>query len=396
METRKEALKGIIRALHGGLSPEEARRRVLVEVGSIETKELVKIEQELIDEGLPAEEVARFCNVHVLLVKDSLEAGGAAEPGAASARPISMLKRENAEIQKTAERVRSLAAGDAPLDPAKLAPALERLAGLDRHYGMKENLLFPYLEKHGFPGPSKVMWQKDNEVRGLYKTAVAELARLTAGHGGEAAFRAALGVFLDEAEGMITKEEQILFPAAAERFESTEWAKIAIEMDELGYAFIEEPGAGASASASPRSPQTTGATVSGGSVVLPSGRLTVHELEAMLNALPFDVTFVDADDKVRYFTEGKERIFMRTRAVIGRSVENCHPPKSLAAVKKVMDDLRSGRADHHDFWMERQGKMLFIRYFAVRDGGGKYLGTLEVTQDVSEARALRGEKRLVQ
>lgn len=396
MATRKEALKGILRALHGGLSPEQARLRVIQEVGSIETKELVKIEQELIDEGLPAEEITRFCNVHVLLVKDSLVEGGTGESGGASGRPVSMLKQENAEIQSTTERVRSLVAGDGPLDLAKLTPPMARLAGLDRHYAMKENLFFPYLEKHGFPGPSKVMWQKDNEVRGLYKTAAAELARLAAGHGGEASFRAALGPFLDEAEGMITKEEQILFPAAVERLDATEWAKIAIEMDEIGYAFIAEPGAGASAVAARPSPQPTGATVSGGSVVLPSGRLTVGELEAMLNALPFDVSFVDADDKVRYFTEGKERIFMRTRAVIGRSVANCHPPKSLAAVQKVMDDLRSGRADHHDFWIEHQGKMVFIRYFAVRDAGGKYLGTLEVTQDVTGARALQGEKRLVQ
>jgi hypothetical protein len=138
------------------------------------------------------------------------------------------------------------------------------------------------------------------------------------------------------------------------------------------------------------------ASVSGGTVVLPSGRLTVGELEAMLNALPFDLTFVDADDRVRYFTEGKERIFVRTRAVIGRSVQNCHPPKSLEAVQKVMDELRSGKADHHDFWIERQGKLLFIRYLAVRDAEGRYLGTLEVTQDASEVRALKGEKRLVQ
>ena len=135
--------------------------------------------------------------------------------------------------------------------------------------------------------------------------------------------------------------------------------------------------------------------MSGRAVVLPSGRLTVGELEAMLNALPLDVTFVDADDKVRYFTEGKERIFMRTRAVIGRSVQNCHPPKSLEAVQKVLEDFRSGRADHHDFWIEQRGRLISIRYFAVRDPDGSYLGTLEVTQDITDARALRGEKRLV-
>jgi DUF438 domain-containing protein len=388
--SKKESLKQIIRSLHAGLSAEEARRRVLDEVGSIETKELVQIEQELIDEGLPAEEVSRFCNVHVLLVKDFLQKG--AGPG--SLRPVELLKRENAVIQDISQQLRALAAATGKLDLDQVGSQLGLLQGLERHYGIKENVIFPYLERRGFPGPSKVMWQKDNEVRALYKAAAAELARDRAGQGSEVELRGALLPLLDEVEGMVTKEEQILFPAAAERLSADEWARIAIEIDELGSGFgVGSERASASAVAAQAEPRA--ASAGGGSVELPSGSLSATELEALLNALPFDITFVDADDKVRYFTEGKDRVFMRTRAVIGRPVRNCHPPKSLAAVEKVMEELRSGKADHRDFWIELGGKSVFIRYYAVRDAAGKYLGTMEVTQDITEARALKGEKRLV-
>jgi hypothetical protein len=386
--TKKEALKAIIRALHGGLGAAEARDRVVREVGAIETAELVRIEQELIDEGLPVEEVTRFCNVHVLLVQDSLHAEG---DTTGSARPVSVLMRENVEIRRLVQGLRSVAAG-ATLDQARVAEALARLAGLDRHYALKENLLFPYLEKHGFPGPSKVMWQKDNEVRALHKSAVRRLDDVAAGRCTREDYLVALEPFMDEAEGMVDKEEQILLPAATERLGASEWAQIGIEMDEMGYAFIE--GGGSPASGVPPAGVAPTAQVSGGSVTLPSGILGASELQALLNTLPLEITFVDADDRVRYFNEGKDRIFVRTRAVIGRPVVNCHPPKSLAAVEKIVEDLRSGRADHHDFWIDRDGRKILIRYFAVRDPAGKYLGTLEVTQDITAARALQGEKRL--
>jgi DUF438 domain-containing protein len=116
---------------------------------------------------------------------------------------------------------------------------------------------------------------------------------------------------------------------------------------------------------------------------------------SLLNALPLDITFVDAEDRVRYFSEGKDRIFVRTRSVIGRSVQNCHPPRSLAAVQRILDSFRSGASDHADFWIRLGDKTVYIRYFAVRDAGGEYLGTLEVTQDIAPIQKLQGEKRLL-
>ncbi len=390
MKDKKEALKRIIRDLHNGLPVEQARDRFRSEVGSISTQELVEIEQSLMDQGLSPEEVTRFCNVHVLLVQDALE-----EPGAAAgpaARPTGMIQKENTVIRGIAGKLRQIAASKPRA--GEVAAELARLAGLEGHYAIKENVIFPYLERHGFPGPSKVMWQKDNEIRGLLKAAnaaIAEIARRDASaEVPERTVKERIAPLLDEVLGMIDKEEQILLPAAAERLTAEEWARAAIEMDELGYAFL---GAGEGATA-PQPPPV--AAVSEGMVALPSGRLSVDELVSVLNVLPLDITFVDADDRVRYFSEGKERIFVRTRAVIGRSVQNCHPPRSLAAVQRILDSFRAGSSDHADFWIRLGEKMVSIRYFAVRDAGGRYLGTLEVTQDITGIQKLQGEKRLLE
>jgi DUF438 domain-containing protein len=130
-------------------------------------------------------------------------------------------------------------------------------------------------------------------------------------------------------------------------------------------------------------------------VRLPSGHLTLRQLTAMLDTLPVDVTFVDADDRVAYFSEGRDRVFARNRAIIGRRVQDCHPPASMHLVEQVVADLRSGRREVAEFWIQLHGRFLHIRYFPVRDGAGTYLGCLEVTQDATAIRALEGERRLL-
>lgn len=129
-------------------------------------------------------------------------------------------------------------------------------------------------------------------------------------------------------------------------------------------------------------------------IVLPSGSMNISELTAILQVLPLDLTFVDQNDIVQWFSDNEHRIFPRTRAVIGRTVVNCHPPKSVDKVEKILADFHAGREDHADFWLNFRGMFVYIRYFAVRDPQGQYLGCLEVSQDLTELRALTGEKRL--
>jgi len=123
--------------------------------------------------------------------------------------------------------------------------------------------------------------------------------------------------------------------------------------------------------------------------------LSKEQLEAILESLPVDITFVDGEDAVRYYNREGKRIFVRTPAVIGRKVQNCHPPKSLGAVNQILSDFKSGKRDVAEFWIQVKGRMIFIRYFPVRDRGGKYLGCLEVSEDITGIKKLEGEKRLL-
>ena len=132
-----------------------------------------------------------------------------------------------------------------------------------------------------------------------------------------------------------------------------------------------------------------------GVVTLPSGNFTVQELTCMLNTLPFDITFVDKNDKVKYFSEGKERTFARTRAIIGRNVSNCHPPQSVHIVEQIVKDFKAGKKDNEDFWIKLGDQFVLIRYFAVRNSEKEYLGVLEVTQNIKPIQEIKGEKRLM-
>jgi PAS domain S-box-containing protein len=125
-----------------------------------------------------------------------------------------------------------------------------------------------------------------------------------------------------------------------------------------------------------------------------SGTLSRKEMEALLNTLPVDITFVDAKDTVRYFNKEGSRIFPRTKAVIGRKVQQCHPPKSIGKVNDILSGFKSGKSNVANFWINMKGRMIYIRYFAVRDGTGRYLGCLEVTQDITDIKRIEGEKRL--
>ena len=376
---KRKVVADIITRLHHGLSVEDAKAEILKDVGKLSSAEITEIEQGLINEGVSADEIAIFCNVHALLFESALEQT-VASPDAPS-HPVNLLKRENREIEKV---VKALRDGAARADQAAVESGLGRLRGVIGHYAMKENALFPYLEKHGFPGPSKVMWSKHNEVREMMKKA-SDPAQRTPD---------LLKALLDEVEGMIFKEENILYPACLERISAPEWVEIFKACDQIGFSFLSGTGLH-STLAEAESRESARQEAPSGDIGLPTGSFSVDELTAILNALPVDITFVDADDKVKYFSQSKDRIFVRATSVLGRSVQNCHPPQSLKKVTEILESFRNGSRDHADFWIQMMGKFVHIRYFAVRDPSGGYLGTLEVTQDLTGVRELSGERRLL-
>ncbi len=251
------------------------------------------------------------------------------------------------------------------------------------------------MERHGFPGPSKVMWGKDNEIRDLLKKALNELDAIDNTAGLAPYGKGALAPFLEEVLGMIFKEENILFPTSLEKLDASDWVEILRESEDIGYVFIQKPEETAVLEKHLQDSLFEKALFHDNNVSFPTGTISLDELMHLLNTLPMDITFIDKDDTVRYFSDSKNRIFGRTKAVIGRKVQNCHPPQSVDMVEKILTSFKEGAKDSYDFWINLKGKLVYIRYFAIRDGKDRYLGTLEVTQDITGIKELEGERRLL-
>lgn len=397
---RSQVLKELIHELHEGKTVEEVREKFAAEFEGVAASEISAAEQALIAEGMPVTEIQRLCDVHASVFKGSIEEIHRPEtPEETPGHPVNTLKRENRALERLLEtQVKPnqalLAGGDADARLA-LLQAFDRLLEIDKHYSKKENLLFPYLEKHDITAPPKVMWGVDDEIRQMIKSTRALLA--STADAAETAVKVAVAA--EKVTEMIFKEENILVPMSLEALLPSEWGEIAAAGPEIGYCLVSnipawKPDPSAEAAAQETS-AVPAAAVTDGNLFLPSGMLKLQEMVAMLNTLPFDITFVDKDDTVKYFSEGADRIFARPRTIIGRKVSNCHPPASVHIVEKIVESFKTGEKDHEDFWIKMGPRYVFIRYFAVRDENGEYLGTLEVTQDIGPIQAIEGEKRLM-
>jgi uncharacterized protein len=405
-QARQEELKAIVKELHAGASPDDLKDRFAELVEDVDATEIAAMEQRLIEEGIPETEVKRLCDVHVQVFAEALDEHEAVQ--APAGHPIDTFMRENQAFRQVLVSLRKVS--EAIGRPARrdewerLAPAfhatVERVREFERHYVRKENQLFPFLERHGVEGPSKVMWALHDDIRAVMRELHAALDR-------EDPDAAVLNaeVLATMGDDMIYKEEKILFPMAMDNLAEWEWAEIRQGEDEIGYALIGEPsawpnvtvaggdGGAAAPPAAAVAPPATDEAAQGG-LALDTGVLTLEQLNRMLRSLPFDVTYVDENDQVRYYSEG-ERVFPRSPAVIGRKVQNCHPPASVHKVLQILDAFRAGEKDVAEFWIELSGRFVHIRYLALRDGDGTYRGTLEVVQDATQVRALEGQRRLL-
>jgi uncharacterized protein len=385
----------IIAGLHDGGDLATAQKQFAEAVGDVDAGEIAAMEEELIRGGLPVSEVQRLCDVHVGAFRPALD--GKTMPAPPAGHPVHTYAADNKIIGALADRL-STAANKLVADGTSakellpdLAAALDRYDGLDNHFKRKENQLFPLLERHGVTGPSQVMWGVHDEIRKQWKQARQAVERQDVG--------ACVATLPGLARGlieMIYKEEKILFPLAMETLTSEEWAEEKRGEDELGYR-LAKPAIPLRISATPDVGKPVQEAPTAGPDLLPlgTGALSLEVVDLVLRHLPLDLSFVDENDVVRYYSEGKERIFPRSPAAIGRTVQNCHPPKSVATVNRILDSFRAGKKDVAEFWIDMGGHFIHIRYFAVRDQAGKYRGCLEVTQDVGAIRALQGQRRLL-
>lgn len=434
-EERQKRIVEILSLLHEGGSFEEAKRLFNEEFDGVDVTEITSAERALIQQGMDPAEIQRLCNIHAAVFKGSIndihqshESHG--QPG----HPVHTLKLENQVLQSLlTDEIDGLLAkiqqGDWSYQE-RLIAALTDLQQIEKHYARKENLIFRYMEKYGITAPPQVMWGVDDDIRQMIKETLAYAK----------SEKVACNPLIEkwektkeEIEEMIFKEEEIMVPMTLDVFSLSDWERIAADSQDFGYAYIAEPlpwkaDQAAYEREAEREPvrqlaiqraketteeiakNLTPSTASDSQedhyeweeapqvdqVVFPTGILTLDQLVAIFENLPVDLTFVDAEDCVRFYSEGPIRIFPRTKSVIGRAVVNCHPPKSMHMVEAILTDFKAGTRAQADFWIDLKDRKIYIRYFALHDSQGQYLGCLEVTQDITDIQHITGQKRLLE
>ena len=388
---RQAILKQIFKDLHDGKNVAEVKAHFDAFIGKITIEEISQLQHDFGD--LSVEEMHRLHAKHTEIFKGSIEEiEKTYKPEEQPGHPIHTFILENKELDKLVNiqikgHLEQFVQADSPENVFKLLEDINLLLDIDKHYSRKENLIFPYLETYGIYGPTTNMWRINDFIRDAIKDA---RQKLSSYNGDKQSVIDVLNFVIQEVSTMIYREENILFPMAINNFTEDEWVKIARESDEIGYCLIAP-----TAVWKPERHALDEKAISEGYIKMETGILSLKQLELLLNHLPVDLTFIDQDDVVRYFSHGKERIFARTKAVIGRTVQNCHPPRSVHVVEELLADFKAGRKDTEDFWIKFRDKYVYIRYFAVRDESGKYIGTLEFTQNIAPIKELDGEKRIM-
>jgi len=399
-EDKKALIKEAIRQLHAGVPPEQVKEKFRDVLEGTDSLEIAKIEQELANEGVKREELRRLCDVHMAIFKEQLEKQ---MPNLQPSQPISILMEEHKIMLKMAEQLISLSNKVMKVNDVRYITEeihqVEHLAedftDSEKHYLREENVLFPYLENHGITEPPAVMWMEHNEIRELKRKLSALIKDFN-----EAGFQNFKGNLWETAKALSNmlqnhfyKENNVLFPAAMSVITEQEWVDIRKEFDEIGYCCFTPPELIAIV---PKTEVVQAPTQAPeGILQFETGNLTKEQLESLLDALPVDITFIDADDTVRYFNKPEKRFFVRTKAVIGRKVQMCHPQKSLDVVTAILNSFKTGKKDSAQFWINLDNNVVYIRFFAVRDSNGKYLGTMEVVQDITKIKSIEGERRLL-
>lgn len=402
--SRTEHLKAYLKRLGEGEELEEVRADFVREFGEVEASEIMQAEQELLKEGTPLSEVQRLCDVHSALFhgatreekianaekeveasllrqkaqeelakrdsfpkKDYADKNArAAEMEAIIGHPLYTLTKENNILSELLAKFKDT--GDETLIPV--------IRELSIHYAKKGDLLYPLLKvKYGVSGPSDVMWTVDDEIRDELGVLAKE-----AEHGEE--WNTRLDAVLTRAEEMIYKEQNILFPICAVNFTEDEWHGIYQDSKDYAVCF----GVAQETWNEAEDSKISLTTATEGEIVLPGGHLTFEQLAALLNTIPMEITFVDADNINRFFNEGP-KVFKRPGMAIGREVFSCHPPKIEPMVRQIIDDFRNNRRDEVPVWMEKSGRTMLVKYMAVRNKAGNYLGTVELVQDMEFAKA---------
>lgn len=396
---KQEKLKQIIKQLHEGVPVDRLKKDFEGIIKNTSPEEIADMENALIKEGFPPEEIQRLCDVHAQVFEKSLKKVGKSSkiPG----HPLYTFVEENKEarrllkqLEKSAKKLKTASAKKR--DIVAFKELFTRLQEIDKHYQRKENQLFPVLESKNFTGPTKVMWGKHDEIRAKIK----DISNLVDGKkwGKLSKQMKSLSSAIKK---LIFLEEKILYPTSAKKLNMSEWADIKLGEPEIGYSWIvpsdlwDAQLAKETQTSSIPDREVPAQQEKLAQIQLSQGLLTPEQIDLLLKNLSVDITFVDENDKVCYYSDTKDRLFPRSPAIIGREVQNCHPQKSVHIVNDIIKNFKEKKKAEATFWIQMDGKFIYIRYFPLYDKNGIYRGVIEVSQEVSDIKKLEGEKRLL-
>ncbi|WP_296004112.1 DUF438 domain-containing protein [uncultured Veillonella sp.] len=389
---RVEQLKGFLKRLGTGEDLGAVREDFASQFAHVEASEIMKAEQGLMREGTPLAEVQQLCDLHSALfhgstIHEQMDAEHAKVEAVLEAQeksksvvtlvetvghPINRLTEENKALDALIEALKVKVA-----DKTATVDDVNEVRQVSIHYAKKGDLLYPHLKvAYDISGPSMVMWTVDGDIRDGF----GRLARATSI---DDAWYEEFGGLLTRAQEMIYKEQNILFPICAENFSTEEWYQIYKDTEQYEEIFGVERVAWAEAEAALAAKAPT--SDESNTIALIGGSLTLEQLDAMLNTMPMEITFVDHVDINRYFNDG-EKVFKRPTTAIGRDVFSCHPPKVEPIVRGIIESFRNGERDNVAVWLEKVGRPFYVNYMAVRDQNNNYLGTLELVQDMQFAK----------
>ena len=390
---RVEQLKSFLKRLGTGEELGTVREDFVSQFAHVEASEIMEAEQGLMREGTPLAEVQQLCDLHSALfhgstIHEQMDAEHAKVEAVLEAQeksqsvvtlvetvghPLNRLTEENKALDALIEGTKvKVASKTATVDD------VNEIRQVSIHYAKKGDLLYPHLKvAYDISGPSLVMWTVDGDIRDGF-------GRLARAESIDDAWYEEFDGLLTRAQEMIYKEQNILFPICAENFSTEEWYQIYKDTEQYEEIFGVERVAWAEAESAlaAKAAPTSGDS---NTIALIGGSLTLEQLDAMLNTMPMEITFVDHVDINRYFNDG-EKVFKRPTTAIGRDVFSCHPPKVEPIVRGIIESFRNGERDNVAVWLEKVGRPFYVNYMAVRDQNNNYLGTLELVQDMQFAK----------
>ncbi|AZN75816.1 DUF438 domain-containing protein [Lactobacillus acidophilus] len=393
---RQQALLKILHYIQDGGDFTEAKKMFQESFDKVDVSEITAAERELIAQGLDPRKIQYLCNVHADVFKGNIKENAANPDFATPGHPVNTLKQENVVIKSLVNdyllpNLKKWEKDYSEQTLSKIKQALSDLATIGKHYARKETSFFPLMTKYGITAPPQVMWGVDDKIRRLIKEANNVVNENDVD---PAKLRKIIDEVSHEVLEMIFKEEEIMVPMIDEVASPADWGNVKEEEKQIGYTLINPP-----MNWKPKEePKTAGPLsvdhLSSLFINFKEGALNLEQLSAILDLLPFALTFVDENDKVAYFGGGAA-IFPHSKNAIGNSVFSCHTPESKPIVEKIFQDLHSGEKKVVTYWFKPKmlGRMLYLRYYAVHNKDGKYLGCLEVAEDITDIQKLSGQKK---